>query len=135
MESFKELSAKTWKDYEALMGENGGCGGCWCMSWRLPRAGQLWKARPTDAEGVRQQLKATGIPVPVQLHWSNPEGLHSEHMLAVTRVTDQHVYLRDPAGEHGLRLPESSQQLLGHGFQRMERAEFEHRLRHALGPL
>jgi GNAT superfamily N-acetyltransferase len=26
-----------WNDLEALFGERGACGGCWCMSWRLPR--------------------------------------------------------------------------------------------------
>lgn len=24
-----------WKDIEALFGERGACGGCWCMAWRL----------------------------------------------------------------------------------------------------
>lgn len=24
-----------WVDFETLMGESGGCGGCWCMLWRL----------------------------------------------------------------------------------------------------
>ena len=38
--AFKELSAVTWKDFEMIMGPKGGCGGCWCMSWRVPRAGK-----------------------------------------------------------------------------------------------
>ena len=42
MVSFKELSSATWADYETLMGPKGGCGGCWCMSWRLPRSGAEW---------------------------------------------------------------------------------------------
>jgi GNAT superfamily N-acetyltransferase len=28
---------------EALFGERGACAGCWCMHWRLPRGGQLWR--------------------------------------------------------------------------------------------
>lgn len=24
----------SWSDFEAVMGEKGGCGGCWCMLWR-----------------------------------------------------------------------------------------------------
>ncbi|MDX1556541.1 MAG: GNAT family N-acetyltransferase [Xanthomonadales bacterium] len=31
------LTAKRWGDFETLFGENGACGGCWCMLWRLPR--------------------------------------------------------------------------------------------------
>jgi GNAT superfamily N-acetyltransferase len=32
------LTPARWKDLEALFGERGACGGCWCMFWRLPRA-------------------------------------------------------------------------------------------------
>ena len=31
-------SAERWADLEALFGERGACGGCWCMTWRLTRA-------------------------------------------------------------------------------------------------
>lgn len=32
------FDASRWSDFEALLGERGGCGGCWCMSWRLKRS-------------------------------------------------------------------------------------------------
>ena len=28
---------------EDLFGTRGACAGCWCMHWRLPRGGQLWR--------------------------------------------------------------------------------------------
>ncbi len=31
----KELSEKTWSDFEEVLGSNGGARGCWCMHWRL----------------------------------------------------------------------------------------------------
>ncbi|MCR3750108.1 GNAT family N-acetyltransferase [Lentzea californiensis] len=31
----KELSKKTWSDFETVLGDNGGARGCWCMHWRL----------------------------------------------------------------------------------------------------
>ncbi len=31
------LTAKRWHDLERLFGAKGGCGGCWCMSWRTTR--------------------------------------------------------------------------------------------------
>ena len=34
---FQPLDAKRWNDFETVMGERGACGGCWCMSWRLPK--------------------------------------------------------------------------------------------------
>jgi GNAT superfamily N-acetyltransferase len=32
------LDITHWEDFEELLGERGGCGGCWCMSWRLKMA-------------------------------------------------------------------------------------------------
>jgi GNAT superfamily N-acetyltransferase len=34
---FHPLTPDRWPDLEALFGERGACGGCWCMYWRLPR--------------------------------------------------------------------------------------------------
>ena len=33
--SFHPLTQKLWRDFELLFGENGACGGCWCMHWKL----------------------------------------------------------------------------------------------------
>lgn len=35
--SFYPLRKGNWKDFETLFGENGACGGCWCMSWLLTK--------------------------------------------------------------------------------------------------
>lgn len=35
---FFPASADRWSDLENLFGSRGACGGCWCMTWRLPRA-------------------------------------------------------------------------------------------------
>jgi len=35
--TFLPLELKRWNDIEAVLGERGACGGCWCMSWRLPK--------------------------------------------------------------------------------------------------
>lgn len=32
------LDTNRWNDLEELFGENGACGGCWCMSWRLKKS-------------------------------------------------------------------------------------------------
>lgn len=34
---FEPATAAHWKDLQALFGERGACGGCWCMSWRKPK--------------------------------------------------------------------------------------------------
>lgn len=32
---FTPLTIKSWPKFEKIMGERGGCGGCWCMTYRL----------------------------------------------------------------------------------------------------
>lgn len=34
----RPLTPQCWRDLEALFGERGACGGCWCMWWRLTRS-------------------------------------------------------------------------------------------------
>jgi GNAT superfamily N-acetyltransferase len=40
--TFRPATPSRWADVEALFGERGACGGCWCMAWRLTRA--AWTA-------------------------------------------------------------------------------------------
>ena len=35
---FHPVTPERWGDFEALFGERGACGGCWCMWWRLKRS-------------------------------------------------------------------------------------------------
>ncbi len=37
-----EIEPAHWPAIEQVFGENGACGGCWCMWWRVPRGGKLW---------------------------------------------------------------------------------------------
>ena len=32
-----KIEPATWDGFTAVMGDKGGCGGCWCMLWRLPK--------------------------------------------------------------------------------------------------
>lgn len=36
--AFFPATPDRWNDLESLFGARGACGGCWCMTWRLPRA-------------------------------------------------------------------------------------------------
>ncbi len=49
----ESLTPKNWKLFEALMGEKGGCGGCWCMSFRLPRK----EFEEKKYDGTKQAMK------------------------------------------------------------------------------
>lgn len=49
----RELSTKTWSDFEAVMGKNGGASGCWCMHWRLSIA----EFMEQKGEGNKKSMK------------------------------------------------------------------------------
>ena len=75
--TFKPVTKELWTDLQALFGERGACGGCWCMLWRLTR--KEFEAR--KGEGNRLALKAIvdSGEVPVLLTLETPEcyeGLH-----------------------------------------------------------
>lgn len=52
--SFHPLTQKLWRDFELLFGDNGACGGCWCMHWKL--RGKAYSENKGD--GNRQQQKS-----------------------------------------------------------------------------
>jgi GNAT superfamily N-acetyltransferase len=51
---FAPLTPERWTDIEALFGERGAVGGCWCMWWRLKRA----QFDMQKGEGNRQAMRA-----------------------------------------------------------------------------
>ena len=50
---FQSLQAGNWQDFEQLMGAKGGCGGCWCMFFRLPAS----DFKRNKFEGNRKMMK------------------------------------------------------------------------------
>ena len=58
---FENLTNANWPLFENLMGEKGGCGGCWCMSFRLPSA--TFKQNKYDGnKKLFKQLVCAGKP-------------------------------------------------------------------------
>jgi GNAT superfamily N-acetyltransferase len=71
--SFHPLTAERWPDLEKLFGERGACGGCWCMTWRLPRA--EWEAgRGERNKKALRALAKEGAPLGV-LAYSGDEAV------------------------------------------------------------
>lgn len=93
-----------------------------------------WQTGGTPSQKIREHLTDGSGPIPVALQWVEVNGLHGRHMLTVSRVNDDYVYLRDPAGPLGLTLCESTQQKFADGFQRMSREEFDRRIHSGLLP-
>lgn len=58
---FEQLTSSTWKHFELLMGEKGGCGNCWCMYFRLPY--KTFQAnKPHGNKKMMKQLVNKGMP-------------------------------------------------------------------------
>ncbi|NWG72285.1 MAG: GNAT family N-acetyltransferase [Parvularculaceae bacterium] len=62
----RPLRKADWPLIEELFGDNGACGGCWCMFWRIPKGGAYWDAQ--KGEGNRRAFRklvergaATGV--------------------------------------------------------------------------
>lgn len=60
--SFRPLTPESWTDFEALFGENGACGGCWCMWWRLPRTEYERGKGAANKHAMYAIVEAGGIP-------------------------------------------------------------------------
>jgi GNAT superfamily N-acetyltransferase len=58
---FHPLTIDRWPDLEALFGVRGGCGGCWCMAWRLPRA-RFEKGKGAGNRAAFRRRVRSGLP-------------------------------------------------------------------------
>jgi GNAT superfamily N-acetyltransferase len=56
---FRPVTPSRWSDLEALFGERGACGGCWCMAWRLP-ARDYREGKGGRNRGALKRLVASG---------------------------------------------------------------------------
>jgi GNAT superfamily N-acetyltransferase len=68
---FHPLTADRWPDFEALFGERGACGGCWCMFWRLGRT-QFNRQKGEGNKGAMKAIVESG-GVPGILAYANGE--------------------------------------------------------------
>ena len=59
---FDPLTTATWKQFELLMGEKGGCGNCWCMYFRLPYKA-FQENKPGGNKKEMKKLVTRGAPL------------------------------------------------------------------------
>ena len=60
--TFHPLTADRWNDLEALFGERGACGGCWCMWWRITRSEFDRQKRDGNRAALRQLVESGTVP-------------------------------------------------------------------------
>jgi GNAT superfamily N-acetyltransferase len=59
---FEPLVPKRWADLEALFGERGACGGCWCMWWRLTQTEFQKQKGQRNKAAFKKIVEASEIP-------------------------------------------------------------------------
>jgi GNAT superfamily N-acetyltransferase len=72
----RPMTPDDWPLVAQLFGPNGACGGCWCMWWRVPQGGKLWKesqgAKNRDA--FRRLVKAGKVHAVLAFAGDEPVG-------------------------------------------------------------
>lgn len=51
-----------WKDFEALFGERGACGGCWCMWWRIKRSDYEKQKGEGNKKAMKKIIRSGDVP-------------------------------------------------------------------------
>ncbi|MBC8269510.1 MAG: GNAT family N-acetyltransferase, partial [Rhodospirillaceae bacterium] len=52
----------TWDAFEVVMGEKGGCGGCWCMLWRQPSKQREARRGEKNRLAMKAVFKSGEVP-------------------------------------------------------------------------
>jgi GNAT superfamily N-acetyltransferase len=71
---FTQVTPERWKDFEKLFGDNGACGGCWCMWWRLKRSQYEKQKGAGNKKAIKKIVNSGNIPGIIAYDGSNPVG-------------------------------------------------------------
>ena len=71
---FRPLTLDKWNDLEQLFGENGACGGCWCMYWRLTRKKFTEQLGNINRRAFKKIVKSSEIPDIIAYSKGKPVG-------------------------------------------------------------
>ena len=66
--TFHPLTQKLWRDFELLFGENGACGGCWCMNWKL-RGKAYEEAKGYETRQMHKAIIDAGVVTGLLAYW------------------------------------------------------------------
>jgi GNAT superfamily N-acetyltransferase len=60
--SIRPLTPARWPALRVLFGDRGGCGGCWCMYWRLPHGQWVRQKGPANERALHQIVGTNRSP-------------------------------------------------------------------------
>ena len=71
---FLPVEKSRWKDLEQLFGNNGACGGCWCMAWRLNASEFENQKGDKHKKAMRKIISSNEIPGILAYYENEPIG-------------------------------------------------------------
>ena len=69
---FHPVTPSRWKDFEKLFGDNGACGGCWCMSPRLTSAEFVQTKGSAHKRAIKEIIESGKPPGVIGYSGSEP---------------------------------------------------------------
>ena len=72
----RTLTKNDWPVIEQLFSDNGACGGCWCMWWRVPQGGKTWHEAKGDKnrDTFRRLVRADKVHAVLAFDGNEPVG-------------------------------------------------------------
>lgn len=87
-----ETRPATWEDFEVVMGERGGCGGCWCMLWRLTSKEMAARKGAGNRAAMKALFESGHVPGLVALHSGEPMGwIQIDRRSAFPRLSNSRI--------------------------------------------
>lgn len=71
--AFHPLTPDRWTDFEALFGERGAYGGCWCLFWRMPASAWNHSTKEQNKQGMKAIVESG--PPPGLLAYTSEEAV------------------------------------------------------------
>lgn len=71
---FHPLTDDRWRDFAALFGKRGACGGCWCMWWRLTAKEYEASKGEKNRRKMRKIVTSGEVPGVIAYHNGDPVG-------------------------------------------------------------
>ncbi|MCR9256631.1 MAG: GNAT family N-acetyltransferase [Alphaproteobacteria bacterium] len=69
-----DIRPADWEGFASVMGEKGGCGGCWCMLWRLPKKQMDAQMGAANRAAMKALFDGGAVPGLVAYDGDTPAG-------------------------------------------------------------
>lgn len=87
-----EVRPAEWTAFNEVMGEKGGCAGCWCMLWRLSRKAWESGAGESNRDAMKALFQEGRVPGLIGWIENEPVGwIQVDERIAFPRLTNSRI--------------------------------------------